>query len=233
MKQGYEQAGVAVTCRSFEEYIHMFDLQEEQLAAGPILDIAAGASSFTADAYERGLEAFAFDPRYALNPEQLIADAEGEIAVSTGKLEKLADQLDLSYYGDLTKHRAGREASLTRFSAHYRMEEERQLRYQAGSLPTLPYTNGQFSLVLCSHFLFLYEEQFDYAFHLEAIIEMMRVCKPGGCIRIYPIMSLKWEPYRFLDQLIEEIEQNGGTTGFFKSKLPFIPGSKLGIIINI
>lgn len=233
MKQGYEQTGVAVTCRSYEEYVRMFDLQEYELGAGPILDIAAGASSFTADAHERGLEAFAVDPRYALGPGRLIADADAEIAVSTGKLEKLADQLDLSYYGDLHKHRAGREASLTRFSAHYINEEERSLRYKAGSLPKLPFTDGQFSLVLCSHFLFLYEEQFDYSFHVEAIIEMMRVCKPGGSIRIYPIMSLKWEPYRFLDELIKEIEKNGGTTGFFKSKLPFIPKSELGIIIKI
>ncbi|MFC5651504.1 class I SAM-dependent methyltransferase [Paenibacillus solisilvae] len=233
MKQGYEQTGVAVTCRSFEEYVRMFDLQEHELSAGYILDIAAGASSFTADAAIRGLEAFAIDPRYAMEPDQLICDAEAEIAVSTSKLEKLADQLDLSYYGDLIKHRAGREASLTRFSAHFRNEEERNLRYQAGSLPRLPVADGQFSLILCSHFLFLYEEQFDYSFHLAAIIEMMRVCKPGGCIRIYPIMSLQWEPYRFLDRLIQDIEKNGGTTGFFKSKLPFIPRSELGIIIHI
>ncbi|BBH21452.1 hypothetical protein Back11_27970 [Paenibacillus baekrokdamisoli] len=233
MQQGYEQIGVSITCRSFDEYLQMFDLKESDLTEGQILDIAAGGSSFTADAFHKGYEAFAVDPRYALEPEQLIADADEEIEVSTGKLMKLANQLDLSYYGDMTKHRAGREASLKRFASHYENKEQRALRYKVGSLPNLPFDNGQFSLVLCSHFLFLYEEQFDYPFHLQAVLEMMRVCKPGGCVRIYPLMSLKWKPYSFLDQLALDIEKNGGSTGFFKTKLPFIPGSELGIYISI
>ena len=109
------------------------------------------------------------------------------------------------------------------------MEEERQLRYKAGSLPRLPFPRTvNFHLCSAVTFCSCMRNNSDYAFHLEAIIEMMRVCKPGGCIRIYPIMSLKWEPYRSLDQLIEEIEQNGGTTGFFKSKLPIYSGVGIG-----
>ena len=55
----------------------------------------------------------------------------------------------------------------------------------------------------------------------------MRVCKPGGCIRIYPIMSLQWEPYRFLDQLIEEIGQEWRNDRLFQDQASLY--SRVGI----
>ncbi|MGU3470569.1 hypothetical protein ACLBWT_05325 [Paenibacillus sp. D51F] len=58
----YGQQGVAVTCRSLEEYMAMFGLSEEDLAVGEIADVAGGASSFAADAAAPGYRAAAFDP---------------------------------------------------------------------------------------------------------------------------------------------------------------------------
>ncbi len=46
----YEQIGVAMTCRSYEEYERMFACDFGGSKLGAILDIAGGASSFTADA---------------------------------------------------------------------------------------------------------------------------------------------------------------------------------------
>ncbi|WP_225446387.1 class I SAM-dependent methyltransferase [Paenibacillus rhizovicinus] len=232
MSQHYEQVGVAVTCRSFEEYVRMFDLREQRLE-GRILDIAGGASSFTADAVAGGLDAYAADPRYALDYEVLIREATEEIAVSAAKIAKLADKFDFSYYGSVDNHRANREASLLRFEAHFGQPEERAKRYTAASLPHLPLESDSFDIVLCSHFLFLYEDQFDYSFHRDAILEMMRVCKPGGTVRIYPVMSLRWTPYAHMDELLEAIRGAGGSPGFFTSKLPFIPGSELGLFVNL
>ncbi|WP_308638724.1 class I SAM-dependent methyltransferase [Paenibacillus silvisoli] len=234
MSKGYPQVGVSVTCRSFEEYVLMFDLEQKDLAAcGSMLDIAAGASSFTAEAHGRGLDAYAVDPRYELAPKQLIGDAGEEIAVSTAKLAQLSDRFDFSYYGDLDRHRAGREASLAKFASHYGAAEVRENRYRSGTLPNLPFEDNRFGLVLCSHFLFLYEEQFDYDFHLAAVLDMMRVCKPGGSVRIYPLISLKWEPYAHLEQLLEAVRAEGAEAGCFRSKLPFIPGSELGLFVNV
>jgi hypothetical protein len=232
MSQRYEQVGVAVTCRSYEEYLRMFDLQERELT-GRLLDIAGGASSFTADAVMKELDAYAADPRYALDGETLVKEAREEIAASTAKLEKLTDKFDFGYYGSLANHRAQREASLERFAAHIADPAVRERRYAAGALPKLPFDTDAFDIVLCSHFLFLYEEQFDYAFHRDAVIEMMRICRPGGTIRVYPIMSLGWTPYAHMDELLEAIRGEGGSPGFFKSKLPFIPGSELGLFINL
>jgi SAM-dependent methyltransferase len=223
-KQGYEQIGVAMTCRSFDEYVRMFDLQQSDLENGAILDVAAGGSSFTAEAIARGYSAFAVDPRYGAGIEEWIKEAKQEIETSTAKLAKVQNHFDWSYYGSLEQHRAGREASILRFAAHV-MDPSSANHYKYGMLPELPFSDNQFSLVLCSHFMFLYADQFGYEFHIKAILELMRVCKPGGQIRIYPLITLNWEPYPKLEELMELISRHGGRAELLLSKLPFIPKS--------
>jgi len=227
MDRKYEQVGTAFTCRSYEEYARMFALEEPPASRGEVLDAAAGASSFTADAARRGIRAVAVDPRYRLPREELFAEARTEIDVSTAKLEGLRDLFDFSYYGSLENHRAGREASLERFMADFAADKrEGGGRYVAGELPHLPFEDGRFDLVLCSHFLFLYGEHFDEAFHERAVFELIRVCRPGGEVRIYPLVTLGFREYPHLDRLVEAVRGAGCEALFPESKLPFIPGSR-------
>lgn len=220
-KQGYEQIGVAMTCRSFEEYVKMFGLQQSDLMIGAVLDVAAGGSSFTVEANERGYSAFAVDPRYGAGIEEWINEAKREIDTSTAKLAKVKDHFDWSYYGSLENHRASREASIQRFAEHVHHNVTNHYIY--GMLPELPFSDDQFSLVLCSHFMFLYADQFGHEFHIKAILELMRICKPGGQIRIYPLISLNWEPYPKLEELMDVISLNKGRAELIVSGLPFIP----------
>lgn len=228
----YQQVGVAMTCRGFDEYRRMFDLTERELARGKILDVAGGGSSFTADAASRGYDAVAADPRYVESAKSWIEEAAAEIDTSTAKLEKLKDHFDWSYYGSLEQHREGRIESLKRFSAHLQSAEGRS-RYRTGALPELPFRNDSFSLVLCSHFLFLYAGQFGYEFHKQSVLELMRVCEPGGEVRIYPLYSLGWKPFERMDELLASIVENGGEPELLPSKLPFIPGSSQYLRIGI
>ena len=221
----YEQIGVAMTCRSYEEYVRMFALADETLKRGKVLDVAAGASSFAAEARKRGADVVCADPKYAQTAEELEANGLREIEESTAKLGRLADRLDWSYYRSLEQHRAGRIRSLQLFLQDFR-EQADNGRYLTETLPKLGFADNSFSLVLCSHFLFLYEEQFDYAFHFAALEELIRVCKPGGEIRIYPLASLRWEPYAKLDELANHLEsKTGASCEFLLSALPFIPNS--------
>ncbi|SFE97865.1 Methyltransferase domain-containing protein [Paenibacillus catalpae] len=220
----YQQVGVAMTCRGFDEYMRMFDLTEKELKLGRVLDVAGGGSSFAADAALRGYDAIAADPRYVLDTNQWIEEAAAEIDTSTAKLDKLRDYFDWSYYGSLEQHREGRLESLRRFREHLHSAEGRS-RYIAGSLPGLPFRNDTFSLVLCSHFLFLYAEQFGFEFHKQSILELMRVCKPGGEVRVYPLYSLGWKPFERMDELLAAILEHGGEPELLPSRLPFIPGS--------
>jgi len=185
----YEQVGVAMTCRSFQEYVDMFSLPVEWMEKGPILDVGAGASSFTAEANQKGLSAVAVDPLYAMDPQAIYAKGKQEIVESTEKLSGLASAFHWDYYGSLDNHQKNREDSLERFIRAYIADEAKQT-YIPGVLPRLPFADAQFSLVFGSHFLFLYHQQFDEAFHLRALTELVRVCRPGGQVRLYPTVGL-------------------------------------------
>ncbi|WP_036710510.1 class I SAM-dependent methyltransferase [Paenibacillus pinihumi] len=219
----YEQTGVAMTCRSFEEYERMFSLSAADCFKGPVLDIAAGASSFTAESRQRGMDAVATDPRYAMEPEDIAAEAAKEIEVSTSKLASLKDQFDWSYYGSIDRHRLGRLKSMNIFYADY--VSSRTNVYLPGSLPDLPFADDQFTMVLCSHFLFLYGDQKGVEFHMLALKEMLRVTRRGGSIRIYPLLNLRYEPYPQLEELLEAVRQFGGEPKTCPSSLSFIPDS--------
>jgi ubiquinone/menaquinone biosynthesis C-methylase UbiE len=220
----YEQAGVAMTCRSFTEYEKMFVLEKEILDQGVILDIAAGASSFTATVKSKGLQAYAADPLYRKSIAEMAEYGRNEITISTDKLAKLTETFDWSYYGNIERHRENRLSSLDVFMEDY-AKADAKATYYPSALPELPFATNTFSLVLCSHFLFLYQEQFDYAFHLNAIMEMYRVCQVGGQIRIYPVYDLKGMPYSYLEQLINHMKELGALVELRASQLPFLPGS--------
>lgn len=226
----YEQFGVAMTCRSYDEYVRMFALDSRPVPPGEMLDVAAGASSFAAEANVRGRQVIAVDPLYEMEPAIIARHGEAEIATSTAKLAGLADQLDWTFYGDLDRHRAMRERSLQRFIADF--EKYKGQRYISSRLPELPFADGRFGLVLCSHFLFLYQEQLDDEFHLRAIRELLRVCRRGGEVRIYPLSTLRWTRYPDLESLLEPLAAEGVQMAFARSELPFIPGSTELLVLS-
>jgi hypothetical protein len=220
----YEQVGVAMTCRSYTEYEKMFVLNEEELQNGTILDIAAGASSFTAVARSKGIQAIAVDPLYLKSVPDMAEFGHKEITTSTDKLSKLTQTFDWSYYGSPELHRENRLRSLDVFMSDYAKADADQT-YFTSALPELSFPSHTFTLVLCSHFLFLYQEQFDYNFHINAVIEMLRVCQVGGQIRIYPIFDFKGLPFPNLEKLMSQIGEHGAIAELAASELPFIPGS--------
>lgn len=220
----YEQIGVAMTCRSYDEYERMFSFQSADLQQGAILDIAAGASSFTAGARARGLQAVAVDPMYSLSPKEMETYALKEIEHATQKLATLTLRFNWEYYGSIEQHMANRLQSLKVFMQDYNLDETKKIYFPC-SLPQLPFEDDTFSRVFCSHFLFLYADQFDYSFHLQAISEMIRVCRPAGEIRIYPLLDLKHRPYAYLDELQSSLQKQGVRLNLLKSELRFIPAS--------
>lgn len=217
----YPQSGVASTCRSYEEYCAMFNLAATDWNYGPVLDVAGGASSFTAQLNAKGVPAFAVDPFYGGVTEEVIAAGLQEIEVSSAKIAAIAHTFDWSFYGSPEKHREIRERSLALFAEDFRKEDAGST-YLAASLPNLPFENDTFGLVVCSHFLFLYADAFGEKFHTEALAELVRVLRPGGELRIYPLVTLKWEKVPFLSNLLSEL-QDVAKVEFLPTGLPFTP----------
>lgn len=200
----YVQHGVAMTCRSFQEYVDMFQLTPDILRRGRILDVAGGASSFVADACKQGCDVIAADPLYAHSPEAIAEHGEANRREATGKLEGLLDVYDWSYYGSLDRHEQIRADSLARFVDDYGRSDQRH-RYVSASLPNLPFPDETFSLIVSSHFLFLYDLQFDPDFHIASIQTLIRLLQPGGEIRLYPLSTLARTRYPALDRVLEVV----------------------------
>ena len=82
----------------------------------------------------------------------------------------------------------------------------RERRYLEAGLPALPFGDGAFDLALCSHFLFLYSQQFDAAFHLQSMRELCRVARE---VRVFPLLALGARRSPHLAAVTEALETDG------------------------
>ena len=94
------------------------------------------------------------------------------------KLEEKANLFRWDYYRDKEGHMEHRTAALARFATDYAsnyMGGSAIGRYVYAELPRLPFADGSFTLVLSSHFLFLYGDRLSPGFHAESLKELARV----------------------------------------------------------
>jgi len=197
-----------ISSRDLVEYRAMFALTDTDLA-GSVLDCPGGGSSFTATARAGGTDARAVDPVYARPVEELEAQLRDELDRGRAWMTRRTDAYRWDDHGDpetLTRHRT---ASARVFAAHYRAEPE---RYVAAALPHLPMADDSVDLVLCSHLLFTYADRLDDAFHLAALLEMVRVARHE--VRVYPLLDANGRPQQaLLDELLADLHQTGITAG--------------------
>jgi len=220
----YEQFGVAMTCRSFEEYENMFMLDERLFKRGKVLDVASGGSSFVAELTKKGYAATAVDPLYKLSVGEMNKLGNKEIELASQRLEKVKHSYEWKSYGSLDSHNEIRRHSFHQFINSYKQDIMKE-KYIPASLPSLPFDNDTFSLILCNHFLFLYQEQFDLTFHLEAIEEMIRITEKGGSIRIYPIVDFKYQMYPQLDELMDSLKKQDVCSKICETNFRFLPSA--------
>jgi hypothetical protein len=71
---------------------------------------------------------------------------------------------------------------------------------------TLPFADQSFDIALCSHFLFLYSDNFPLEFHRQAIEAMCRVADEA---RIFPILDYNANRSPFVDPLVGHLTQAG------------------------
>jgi hypothetical protein len=218
-----------MTCRDFEEYGRMFSCEFER--GERVLDVAAGASSFAAYARKQGIQAVSADPLYTLGPQEMAERGLRELEESSAKLANLQHVYNWSYYGSADRHESLRRQSLELFLEDYRHLAGTEA-YVSAMLPRLPFDDESFDRVLCSHFLFLYGEQFGEQFHREAVVELARVTRRGGEVRIYPLLDLKWSPYAGLGELMAFLEDRGLSPALEETSLSFIPGSHQLLVIR-
>ena len=63
----------------------------------------------------------------------------------------------------------------------------------------MPFANSEFDLTLVSYLLFAYQDRFNYEFHRDSVLEIMRVTR--GEARIYPTVTFEAQPSEYIPML--------------------------------
>ncbi len=190
--------------RSLDEYRRMFALTDEDLN-GCIAGCADGPASFNAEMLQRGGRVVSFDPLYQFTT----AEIRRRIDLTFPQLIEWARQnmhlfaLDkIHSSADLYQQRL---ATMDRFLADYDAGKAAG-RYVVAALPKLPAADRHFDLALCSHFLFLYSEQFTLEFHLDAITEMLRIASE---VRVFPLLDFGGQRSCHVEPVLDLLAQRG------------------------
>jgi SAM-dependent methyltransferase len=183
--------------RSYQEYLDMFALTEADLQ-GLILGCGDGPASFNAELTERGGQVVSVDPLYAFDATQINQRISETYATVIAQVNKNKESFFWTAIPSVEELGRVRMAAMNKFLADYEAGKA-QDRYIKGELPTLSFDDASFDLALSSHFLFLYSEHLSINFHLDALLEMLRVAKE---IRIFPLLMLNGEASPYIDPLM-------------------------------
>lgn len=220
---------IAFLGRTYAEYLDMFGLDEQRLMNGPVLDCPAGASSFSAEAREKGVDVTACDILYGLPPETLAAKGRSDIEHVFERFDEASHLYVWNYYRNKDDVAALRTKALELFCGDFVSGKARG-RYIRAELPRLPFPDGAFSLVLSANLLFLYGDRLDLYFHVECLKEFMRVC--SGEVRIFPLVGLDAKPYPHLEKVLSFLAGEGCEAGVRKAPFEFQRGSNRMLIIR-
>jgi hypothetical protein len=190
--------------RSLDEYERMFALTSADKGRS-ILDCGGGPASFNAEMHRQGRHVVSVDPLYA----STAGDIRRRIDETFGRILNDVTLEWHRFVWDVIRspEHLGqvRMAAMEQFLSDL-PEGRRAGRYVVGSLPALPFADRQFDLALCSHFLFLYSAQFDLAFHVASVVELLRVVRE---VRIFPMLDLTGRRSAHVEPLMATMRAQG------------------------
>ncbi|MDO8543666.1 MAG: methyltransferase [Opitutaceae bacterium] len=184
--------------RSLADYARVFAFEVIAWRGRDVLDVAAGTSSFVAEACARRINAVAVDPIYS-RPEEFLDDACAGSAGFAGWPQGAAAPLRNDRPGNTARHGvvsrpihsrpfmpadADRRTPAERFRDDYQAHYAHG-RYVAGALPRLPFFDATFDLVLCGRLLFAGSDEFDVEAQVAACRDLVRVS--AGETRLHPV----------------------------------------------
>lgn len=190
--------------RTFAEYQAMFDLSATDLRRR-ILGCGDGPASFNAELTALGGDVVSIDPIYAFPAPAIERRVEEIFEVAMDQARRNPDDFVWTHVPSIEELGRRRMGAMRRFIRDYPAGMD-QGRYLDASLPELPFPDRSFDLGLSSHFLFLYSEQFDLAFHLEALREMLRVAAE---VRVFPLLQVGGAPSPHVPGAVEAMRTEG------------------------
>lgn len=190
--------------RSFDEYVAMFHLSEEDLGK-TILGCGDGPAAFNSVLTKRGGRVVSADPLYRFSAAEIrnrIDETYDEVMEQT---RANAAEFVWNLIPSIEELGRIRMSAMSEFLNDY-PGGQREGRYIEASLPIFSFRDRAFQLALCSHFLFLYSEHLTADFHLASIREICRVAKEA---RIFPLLELGARESRHLPSILNRLQEEG------------------------
>ena len=225
----FELFSFAFFGRTLAEYTRFFSLDPAALRGRAILDVAAGPSSFAAEASRAGIAAVAVDPLYGCPAATLAAHVQLDYARTLAQMRSKPELFTFGAFASLAEAEASRRSAAAGFMADYE-DGFLQGRYVGGALPQLPFEDRSFDLVLCAHLLFIYQRMLDYDFHLAACRELVRVSR--GEVRIHPVCGPDGFPYAKLPRLRADLAKTSIASQIVPVNYEFFRGSGTMLVLG-
>lgn len=221
-RSGLDLDRIAFIGRTYDEYVSMFDLDANLLKIGTILDCPAGASSFAAEARRLGADVTSADILFDLPAEQLLTKGKADLEHVLERAARVPELYNWDRYGGPEGLRLSRTRALSSFYEDFsRVSPD---RYHRAELPHLPYADGEFPLVLSSHFLFTYRDRLDFDFHVACLRELLRVSSRE--VRVFPLVGPDAKPYPRLEEVLSAFEAAGVGVEIREVQFEFQRGAK-------
>ena len=188
--------------RTLAEYRAMFDFTDDDMS-GTVLGCGDGPASFNAESTRLGYRVTSSDPIYRFSAAELRSRINETADIIAKQLQQNAHEFVWSRFSGPGELIDARMAAMREFLADYPLGLS-EGRYVEAALPDLPFSDRSFDLVVCSHFLFLYSQQRDLGFHLNAINEL---CRVAAEVRIFPLLELGSVTSRHLDAIVAALRE--------------------------
>lgn len=190
--------------RTLDEYRRMFAFSAEELGSR-VLAVADGPASFNAEMTLLGRRVVSCDPLYRFGAEVIRDRVNATRDVMLRLVRENADRFVWEEISSPEALGALRLGAMRRFLDDYE-QGKRDGRYLDRSLPNLGFEDDSFDLALCSHFLFLYAAEFSLQFHIDSIVELLRLARD---VRIFPLLDLRGEPSPHVDGVVGALRERG------------------------
>ncbi len=190
--------------RTLAEYKLMFSLSETDLNT-KILGCGDGPASFNAEMADLGHSVVSIDPIYQFSIAEIEQRVRATYELVISQVKQNSRHYVWQNFQDADQLGRARLKAMEKFLLDYESGKMTG-RYLCQSLPNLDFVEDQFELGLCSHLLFLYSEKLSLEFHRAAIHELLRIAPE---IRIFPLLNLDGQQSCHLEQILEDLSNQG------------------------
>lgn len=205
--------------RSFHEYVAMFALSSSDLERR-ILGCGDGPASFNSILTKRGGSVVSVDPIYRFSSDEIMSRIDASYIEVMEQTRQNQQDFVWQHIPSVEALGRIRMAAMEEFLEDY-PAGLREGRYIEGNLPVMPFKEREFSIALCSHFLFLYSGHFSEDFHVQSVKELCRIAEE---CRIFPLLELGARPSRHLNPVVARLKDAGFSVKIEKVDYEFQKG---------